>query len=49
MTPDQVGFDSMLWTHADICQLVMEKYNITIKISTMSDYLKWWDMSFLLL
>lgn len=45
MTPDQVGLGSMLWTRADICQLVMEKYNITIKIRTMSDYLKRWDMT----
>ncbi len=45
MTPDQAGLASMLWTRADVCQLIMEKYNIAIKIRSMGNYLQRWGMT----
>ncbi len=45
MTPDQAGLASMLWTRADICQLIMEKYNINVKIRSISNYLQRWGMT----
>ena len=35
----------MLWTRAAVCQLIKEKYNITITLRNMSEYLKRWGMT----
>lgn len=35
----------MLWTRAAVCQLIQEKYNITITLRNMSEYLKRWGMT----
>jgi transposase len=35
----------ILWTRAAVCQLVEEKYGITITLWNMSEYLKRWGMT----
>ena len=35
----------MLWTRAAVCQLVKDKYGITITLRNMSEYLKRWGMT----
>jgi len=37
-----MGF--MLWTRATVCQMVQEKYQITITLRNMGKYLKRWGM-----
>lgn len=44
-TPDQMKLGFMLWTRAAVCQLIQEKYNITITLRNMSEYLKRWGMT----
>ena len=44
-TPDQMKLSFMLWTRAAVCQLIQEKYNITITLRNMSEYLKRWGMT----
>ena len=44
-TPDQMKLGFMLWTRAAVCQLVWEKYGITITLRNMSEYLKRWGMT----
>lgn len=44
-TPDQMKLSFMLWTRAAVCQLVQEKYGITITLRNMSEYLKRWGMT----
>lgn len=34
-----------LWTRAAVCQLIQEKYGITITLRNMSEYLKRWGMT----
>ena len=43
--PDQMKLCFMLWTRAAVCQLIREKYNITITLRNMSEYLKRWGMT----
>ena len=43
--PDQMKLCFMLWTRAAVCQLIQEKYNITITLRNMSEYLKRWGMT----
>ena len=35
----------MLWTQTVVCQLIKDKYGITITIRNMSEYLKQWRMT----
>lgn len=44
-SPDQMKLSFMLWTRAAVCQLVQEKYGITITLRNMSEYLKRWGMT----
>lgn len=44
-TPDQMKLGFMLWTRAAICQLVQEKYGVTVTLRNMSEYLKRWGMT----
>lgn len=44
-TPDQMKLGFMLWTRAAACQLIQGKYNITITLRNMSEYLKRWGMT----
>lgn len=44
-SPDQLGMEFMLWTRAAVCQLIQEKYGITITLRNMSEYLKRWGMT----
>lgn len=44
-SPDQMRLGSMLWTRAAVCQMVQEKYGITITLRNMSEYLKRWGMT----
>ncbi|WP_408634717.1 helix-turn-helix domain-containing protein [Petralouisia muris] len=41
-SPDQMKLSFMLWTRAAVCQLVEEKYGITITLRNMSECLKRW-------
>lgn len=43
--PDRMELSFMLWTRAAVCQLVEEKYGITITLRNMSEYLKRWGMT----
>lgn len=43
--PCQMNLGFMLWTRAAVCQLVQEKYGITITQRNMSEYLKRWGMT----
>ena len=43
--PEQLKLSFMLWTRAAVCQLVKEKYGITITQRNMSEYLKRWGMT----
>lgn len=43
--PNQLKLNFMLWTRAAVCQLVKEKYGITITLRNMSEYLKRWGMT----
>lgn len=44
-SPDQMKLCFMLWTRAAVCQLVQEKYGITMTQRNMSEYLKRWGMT----
>lgn len=44
-TPDQMKMSFMLWTRAAVCQLVRERYGVTITLRNMSEYLKRWGMT----
>lgn len=44
-SPDQMKLSFMLWTRAAVCQLVQEKYGVTITQRNMSEYLKRWGMT----
>ena len=44
-SPEQLQIPSMLWTRSAVCQLVKEKYNVTITLRNMSEYLKRWGMT----
>lgn len=35
----------MLWTRAAVCELIHNKYGITITLRNMSEYLKRWGMT----
>lgn len=43
--PDQLKLSFMLWTRAAVCQLIKNKYGITITLRNMSEYLKRWGMT----
>lgn len=43
--PEEYGFQECLWTRSNICNLIMEKYNIDIKLTTLWDYLHRWGLS----
>lgn len=43
--PEQMKLSCMLWTRAAVCQLVKDKYGITITLRNMSEYLKRWGMT----
>ena len=43
--PEQLKLNCMLWTRAAVCQLIKDKYNITITLRNMSEYLKRWGMT----
>ena len=38
--PEQMKLGFMLWIRVAVCQLVKEKYGITITLRNMSEYLK---------
>lgn len=44
-TPDQMELCFMLWTRGAVCQLIQKKYNITITLRNMSEYLKRWGIT----
>ena len=44
-SPDQMKLSFMLWTRAAVCQLIREKYGITMTQRNMSEYLKRWGMT----
>ena len=44
-TPDQYKMNFMLWTRATVCKLIKDKYDITITLRNMSEYLKRWGMT----
>lgn len=44
-TPDQLNMNFMLWTRAAVCQLIRDKYGITITLRNISEYLKRWGMT----
>ncbi len=41
-TPEQHGFQECLWTRKNIAALILQKYNIELKLSTMGLYLQRW-------
>ena len=43
--PQQMKLSCMLWTRAAVCQLVKNKYGISITLRNMSEYLKRWGMT----
>ena len=43
--PEQMKLSFMLWTRAAVCQLIKNKYGITITLRNMSEYLKRWGMT----
>ena len=43
--PEQMKLSFMLWTRAAVCQLIKDKYGITITLRNMSEYLKRWGMT----
>lgn len=43
--PNQLKMNFMLWTRAAVCELIKNKYNITITLRNMSEYLKRWGMT----
>ena len=43
--PEQMKLSFMLWTRAAVCQLVKERYDVTITLRNMSEYLKRWGMT----
>lgn len=43
--PQQMKLSFMLWTRAAVCQLIQDKYGITITLRNMSEYLKRWGMT----
>lgn len=43
--PNQLKLSFMLWTRAAVCQLIKDKYGITITLRNMSEYLKRWGMT----
>ena len=43
--PNQLKMHFMLWTRAAVCQLIKDKYDITITLRNMSEYLKRWGMT----
>lgn len=44
-TPDQLKMDFALWTRQAVCQLVRERFGITVPLRTMGDYLKRWGFT----
>ena len=44
-TPEEYGFLECLWTRNNIRALIMEKYNIDMKLTTLWDYLHRWGLS----
>ncbi len=43
--PNQLKMSFMLWTRAAVCELIKNKYGITITLRNMSEYLKRWGMT----
>lgn len=43
--PEQMKLSFMLWTRAAVCQLIRNKYGITVTLRNMSEYLKRWGMT----
>ena len=43
--PEQMKLSFMLWTRSAVCQLIKDKYGITISLRNMSEYLKRWGMT----
>lgn len=43
--PEQMKLSFMLWMRAAVCQLIKDKYGITITLRNMSEYLKRWGMT----
>lgn len=43
--PNQLKLNFMLWTRAAVCELIHNKYGITITLRNMSEYLKRWGMT----
>ena len=44
-TPEQMRFKECMWTRNNIHQLILEKYNIDIKLSTLGYYLARWGFT----
>ena len=44
-TPEQMRFKECMWTRNNIHQLILEKYGIDIKLSTLGYYLSRWGFS----
>ncbi len=43
--PEEYGFQECLWTRSNIRNLILEKYNIDMKLTTLWDYLHRWGLS----
>ena len=43
--PNQLKLNFMLWTRAAVCELIRNRYGITITLRNMSEYLKRWGMT----
>lgn len=44
-TPEEYGFKESLWTRSNIRRLILEKYEIEMKLTTLWDYLHRWGLS----
>lgn len=44
-TPDQLKMDFALWTRQAVCQLVRDRFGITVPLRTMGDYLQRWGFT----
>ena len=43
--PNQLKLNFMLWTRAAVCELIHNRYGITITLRNLSEYLKRWGMT----
>jgi transposase len=44
-TPEEYGFQECLWTRSNIHAMILEKYDIDMKLTTLWNYLHRWGLS----